>query len=64
MDMNLSQLWETVKDREGSLACCSPGAHKESGRTWQLNNNDNLFTRLHQVLVAAHGIFSSCTTHS
>ena len=23
MDMNLSKLWEMVKDREG-LACCSP----------------------------------------
>ena len=26
MDMNLSKLWETVKDRE---ACCRPYAHKE-----------------------------------
>ena len=32
MDMSLSKLWETVKDREG-LACC-----KESDRTEQPNN--------------------------
>ena len=24
---------------QGSLACCSPWGHKESGRTEQLNNN-------------------------
>ena len=24
IDINLSKLQETVKDREGSLACCSP----------------------------------------
>ena len=28
MDMSLSKLWETVKDR-GSLACCSAGGRKE-----------------------------------
>ena len=26
MDMSLSKLWEKV---QGSLACCSPGSHKE-----------------------------------
>ena len=26
-DMNLSKLWETVKD--GDRACCSPWGHKE-----------------------------------
>ena len=30
MDMSLSKLQETVKEREGSLACCSPWDHKES----------------------------------
>ena len=64
MDMNLSKLWEIVKDREGSPVCCSPWAHKESGTIWQLNNNNDLFIRLHQVLVAAHRIFFSCATHS
>ena len=29
MDMNLSKLWEIVKDR-GSLVCCSPWAGKKS----------------------------------
>ena len=28
MDMSLSKLWETVKDRE-ALACCSPWGRKE-----------------------------------
>ena len=29
MDITLSKLQEMVKDREGSLACCSPWGHKE-----------------------------------
>ena len=35
MDVSLSKLLETVKDREGqgSLACCSPWGHKEAGTT-------------------------------
>ena len=28
-----------VDDRQGSLACCSPWGHKESGMTEQLNSN-------------------------
>ena len=32
MDMSLSKLWETVKER-GSLVCCSPWDHKESDMT-------------------------------
>ena len=35
MDMNLSKLWETVKDR-GSLACCDSWACKESDTTERL----------------------------
>ena len=31
MDMNLSKLWEMVKDRE--VSCCSPWGHKESNMT-------------------------------
>ena len=31
MDMNLSKLWEIVKD--GNQACCSPWGHKESDTT-------------------------------
>ena len=32
MNMNLSNLWEMVKDRE-ALACCSPWCHKELDMT-------------------------------
>ena len=38
MDMNLSKLRETVKDRE-ELACCSPWGGKKSDTTERLNNN-------------------------
>ena len=26
---------------QGSLVCCSPWGRKESGTTWQLNNNNS-----------------------
>ena len=29
MDMNVSRLWETDSEGQGSLACCSPWGHKE-----------------------------------
>ena len=35
MDMSLSKLWETVKDR----VCCSPWGLGESDMSKQLNNN-------------------------
>ena len=35
MYMNLSKLWETVK--EGNLVCCSLWGHKEWDMTQQLN---------------------------
>ena len=38
MDMSLSKLQETVKDR--SLACCSPWGHKELDVTEGLNNSN------------------------
>ena len=37
MDMSLSKLQEMVKDRQGSLACCSPWGHRESDTTEWLN---------------------------
>ena len=37
MDMNLSKLWETVKDRKTRHAAVH-GGHKESDMTEQLNN--------------------------
>ena len=36
MDMNLSKLWEMVKDREAWHAVCSPWGCKESDMTQQL----------------------------
>ena len=33
MDMNLSRLWETVKDRGAWHACCSPWGRQESDMT-------------------------------
>ena len=39
-DINLSRLWEIVKDRETWCASVH-GGHKESNRTQQLNNNSN-----------------------
>ena len=41
LDMGLSKFWEMVKDRGGSLMCCSPWGHKESDMTEQLNTNNN-----------------------
>ena len=38
MDMNLSKLWEMVKDREAWHAAVH-GGHKESDMTKQVNNN-------------------------
>ena len=35
--MCLSNVWELVMDREGSLACCSPWDHKELDTTERLN---------------------------
>ena len=34
MDTSLSKLWEMVKDREGSLACCSPWGSQRVGHNW------------------------------
>ena len=35
--MSLTNVWELVMDREGSLACCSPWDHKELDTTERLN---------------------------
>ena len=34
MDMNLGKLQEMMKDRQGSLGCCSPWERKELEMTW------------------------------
>ena len=47
-----------VGDRQGSLACCSPWGFKESDRTEQLNNNNQL-TRHGPVSGPLHGLFLS-----
>ena len=39
MDMSLSKLWETVKEGQGGLECCSPWGHKESDMTAGLSNS-------------------------
>ena len=39
MDINLSELQGTVKNR-GDLACWSPWGRRESDMTWRLNSND------------------------
>ena len=36
MDMNLSKLWEMLKDK-GSLVCCTPWGGKELDTTERLN---------------------------
>ena len=46
MDMNLSKLLETVKDRETWCAACCPWGHKELDMTFQLNNNNMGFPQL------------------
>ena len=38
MDMSLSKLQEIVKDREGSLVCCTPRGCEQSDTTERLNN--------------------------
>ena len=40
MDMSLSKLQETVKEREGNLVCCTPRGCEQSDTTERLNNND------------------------
>ena len=41
MDMSLSKLQETVKDREAWHAACNPWGCKEMDMTERLNNNNN-----------------------
>ena len=43
MDMNLSKLWGTVKDRKVWCATAH-GVNKESDTTLQLNDNKQLWT--------------------
>ena len=61
MDMSLSKLQELV--RQGSLACCSPGGHKESDTTKWLTWAENTGNRLLTVKSCHHQSVSSyhCT---
>ena len=43
LNMNLGELQEMVRHREGDLVCCSPWGGKESDRTGWLNNNSNSY---------------------
>ena len=41
-DLDRHEFEQTLRDSGGerNLVCCSPGGHKESDTTWQLNNNN------------------------
>ena len=55
MDMSLSKLWETVKDREAWCAACNPWGLEELTTTWQLNNdNVLLFNLLYICLLSTY----------
>ena len=41
MDMSLSKLWETVKEGQRSLACCSSWGYKEADMIERLKNDNN-----------------------
>ena len=63
MDTSLSKLWEIVKGREAWCAACSPWGYKESGMTWQLNdNNKHCFLVLGYLLLEAKSILKRLST--
>ena len=39
--MDMSEQTPGDNESEGSLPCCSSESHRESDRTWQLNNRNN-----------------------
>ena len=49
-------LWANSRntERQGSLACCNPWAHKESDMTEKLNNNNILRTRQWKIIKYFH----------
>ena len=53
MDMNLSKLWEMMKDR-GSLVCCSLWGLKELDMTERLNNNNKFVPRMYMAWAELH----------
>ena len=59
MDINLSKLWEMVRDREGWLGCHSPWGHKESDTTGQLNNTRWVKKEAAVICVSVLPTFSS-----
>ena len=53
VDMNLSKLWETVKDREAWRTAVH-GGHKESDTTEPLNNNERLMCSSDTTVASFH----------
>ena len=62
VDMNLSKLWEIVKDKE-AWGCCSPWGHKELDMTQQMKNNQplpNVATRSSKINVGNRSLEVTC----
>ena len=63
MDMSLSKLREILKGREACCAAGSPWGRKESGMTWQLNDNsEHCFLVLGYLLLEAKSILKRLST--
>ena len=55
---------QTLRDREGSLACCSPWGHKESDTTERLNNKLNSVNCMFQGSLILVSLCPECAFHS
>ena len=65
MDMNLSNFWETVEDRGAWHARVHEVAESRTWlRGWTTTKLCWVFLAMHRLLVAARGLFSSCSEAS